>query len=329
MKKILEVKQYEPTVTHITWIINNICPNSCTYCPALTHNGSNHNYDWNNARRFVKILLHRYSKIHLSIAGGEPSMSPHLPELVKLFSEAGHTVSLVTNGYKSKEYWLELAPYITYIGFSYHPEYSTERYFENLQAAAEVTRCGAKIMMLSSHWEQCIAAYERLKESDRYWVTPTRVVEWGTYNGSDYYTDEQIKWFQTTITDHNKMLHHQGKPYALTAAKYYLNDGTIDTTPVASSYANRGQTNFRGYECYIGLRSLFIGILGQVKRGNCMAGGRLGTIDKPEEIIWPDKPIICNYDLCSCSTDIDINKRSLDSEYRDTRKYTEFLRKNY
>jgi organic radical activating enzyme len=329
MKKIIEVRQKDPNITHVTWIINNICPNSCIYCPESTHNGSNHNYDWNNARRFVLMLLEKYPKMHLSISGGEPSSSPFLIELVNLFHDGGHTISIITNGYKSADYWREIAQYVTWIGFSYHPEFSNEQYFKNLEAAADITRCGAKVMMLSSHWDQCVKVYEKLNTSSKYVTTPTRIVEWGTRNGSDYYTDEQIKWFQTTMTDYNKMHQHSGKPYSQTEANYYLSDGTIDTTPVAALYINRGQTNFKGYECDIGLRSLFIGAFGQIKRGNCLAGGHIGTIDKPEKIIWPDKPIMCNYDLCSCGTDVNINKKSLGPEYQDTINYTELLRKKY
>jgi organic radical activating enzyme len=314
LPKIEEVKQVNEDLTHVTWIVNNICPNTCVYCPPEIHNGSNHNYDWDNARRFLDLLFERYPTMHFSIGGGEPSMSPFFPELVKKIHEAGHTITVTSNAYKSSEYWREIGPYIKQISFSYHPEFSTEQYFNNVLATADVTFVTARVMMLSSHWTKCIQAYARLLQHDSYVIEIVRVYDWGTRNGSDQYTEEQINWMDTVKPRFMPYNHqHSQKPQSNNsiAAEYYFDDGTIGHSRDQIYYTNRGQTNFKGYECDLGLRSLWIGPLGQIKRGNCMAGGIIGSINEPESIQWPTKSIICPYNICGCSSDVNINKRRI------------------
>lgn len=321
MKKIIKVEQVD-SIAHITWQLNDICPNKCSYCNPENYSGSNHKYIWENARRFAEIVLLRYPKIHLSISGGEPTMSPFLLELAKMFNAKGHYISLTTNGSKSPAYWEELAPLLSHISFSYHPEYESERYFENLKTASKFVRCGARVMMLSSRWEQCLAAFHKLKYGKGYPdATPVRIVEWGLNNGTANYTEEQLTWLadpKHNLPAYKQMpydIHTAKAQYNPTASTYYFDDGTQTTMTNASLLVNNGQTNFQGYSCEIGLKSLAIGPDGKIKRGNCLVGGYIGHLDRPEEIIWPSAPVICDYISCKCSTDVIINKKSLDPEY--------------
>ena len=308
LPKILKVEEEDPELTQITWMLNNICPNSCSYCPEGLHLGSNHNYDWNNARQFIKELLIRFSKIHLSISGGEPSMSPFLPELVKLFYDHGHTITLTTNGYKSPKYWHELAKMLDWVGFSYHPEFPNSQYFENIAAAAKVTRVSARIMMLNSHWEHAVKIFTKLNADNIYSVVPVRIIDWGRKNGTDYYTPDQLSWFTEVKLNHPTYQHH--KPITGISSKFYFSDNTIGGSKDVISYINQGQTNFNGYECDIGLKTLFIDYNGNVRRANCWAGGYIGSINNPEDILWPTHPIICRYNICHCSSDVNVSKRA-------------------
>lgn len=312
LPRIEEVKQLHNSLTHVTWIINNICPNTCAYCPPATHNGSNHNYDWDNARRFLDLLCKRYEKMHFSLGGGEPSMSPFFPELVKLIHAQGHTITLSSNAYKSSAYWQDIGPYINQISFSYHPEFSTEQYFNNVISTADITSVSARVMMLSSHWEKCVQAYERLLQHDTYSMEVVRVYEWGRNNGSDLYTPEQISWMDNKKPRFMRPDNpHRHKSWSNTTANYYFDDGTVGHSRDQVYYINRGQTNFKGYECDLGLRSLFISAMGEIKRGNCMVGGIIGNINTPETIQWPTESIICPYNICHCSSDVNINKRRI------------------
>jgi hypothetical protein len=74
-------------------------------------------------------------------------------------------------------------------------------------------------------------------------------------------------------------------------------------------FINSGMTNFNGYSCDIGLKSLFISFDGDIFLANCMIGGSIGNINDPDNIQWPVSPVICNKDLCHCTSDVNISKR--------------------
>ena len=71
---------------------------------------------------------------------------------------------------------------------------------------------------------------------------------------------------------------------------------------------NNKKTDFYGWECDIGLESLFVQYNGKVQRGNCAEGGFIGNINTGVE--WPSVPIVCSKNVCHCSTDIVISKRA-------------------
>jgi organic radical activating enzyme len=85
-KRLIKVKQQTNTML-LTWITNNICNNHCAYCPPILHTGKNHHYEWEKAKEFLYRLFSHYPRIHCSISGGEPTLSPFFKELVEIFYE--------------------------------------------------------------------------------------------------------------------------------------------------------------------------------------------------------------------------------------------------
>lgn len=316
--KIIKVEQHNSKLMHLTWIINNICTNACSYCPKDLHTGTNHNYEWNNARKFFQQLFLKYPKIHCSVAGGEPSVSPFLPELVKIFHENGHTIGITSNAAKPARYWAEIAPYLSYISFSYHPEFADSKFIEKAVAAAEHTQVTTRVMMHPNYWNNCVEVFENLLKVDSITVEVVRIIDWG--GGSDVsasiYTDEQIDWFVKNDTRGFNRTNYVGSANkniksADTGSKYYFDNGLEKSVNSVVSLINEGLTNFYGYECEIGLRSLFINHTGDIFLGNCNQNGTIGHINSPESIKWPTRSVICTKALCHCTTDVAINKWEL------------------
>jgi len=308
MKKIIRIQQSDTAPLQLTWVINNICTKSCTYCPSELHTGKNHNYDWDNAREFFKMLFERYPKIHCSVSGGEPSLSPFLPEISKTFYDAGHTIGITSNAAKTVNYWKELAPYLNYICFSWHPEDPDPEFIQKVRATASLTSTIVRIMMHPERWPECVAMFQKLYA---YTDISVEVVRISDHNGinrrAHIYSDEQLEWL--AIPRKREILLKKppgGHPDIL--ADVHFNTGEVLVKPNAIELINQGLNNFENYKCEIGLKSLFVHWNGSIKRGNCLVGGFIGHINDPKNIVWPTDAITCTANICDCSSDFYINK---------------------
>jgi organic radical activating enzyme len=314
MNKIIKVIQEDDAPMQLTWVINNICPNACSYCPANLHNGKNHNYDWENARKFFHILFEKYPRIHCSIAGGEPSVSPFLKEIVKEFYDRGHTVSITTNGAKPVHFWEEISPYVQQICFSYHPEFPDKNFIEKVQASARHCPTTVRVMMYHKYWQQSVDMYDEcFKYRDDFHTEAVRITRWGEVadNTSHIYTDEQLAWFKTNkpraSIDWSQKTGRKNK-WPKLVCNFLMNDGELLVQPNVVELINQGLTDFSGWSCDIGLKSLFVDPKGNIRRANCHVGGRIGNINSPTDIEWPTASIICNDNCCDCATDVNISK---------------------
>lgn len=317
-KRLIAIRQEEP-VMQITWVINNICTNACSYCPAGLHNGTNHHYDWENAKRFCNMLLDKYPKINLSIAGGEPTVSPYLPDLLEMFYSRGHGISLTTNGARSVRYYEKISKNINSISFSFHPSFEDPKFLEKALAANEYTRVSVRVMMDTRYWDRCIDFYNKALTHPGISVEAVRIQDWSvpTTEGRDY-TEEQLRWFEgrptrypsrdyeLSVTNQHRLSVKGLKMRSL----FYKDDGTVESiSPIL--IINEKLNDFCGWVCNIGLESLFIHYDGDIQRGNCRQGTPtriIGNINRPEEIQWPVDPEICLQRECHCSTDVLITK---------------------
>jgi hypothetical protein len=309
---IKEIKNNYPDVFQLTWVVNNICSNKCSYCVPGLHSGNNHGYEWENAKIFLEELFKKYKKVHCSIAGGEPTMSPFFPDLCKMFYDNGHTLGMTSNGVRTKEYFEGIAPYLNYICFSYHPEFDDNN---DLLYKASIcmnhTNVTIRVMMHPKYWERSINFFNRCLENNHIMVEAVKVLEWGQTDLSTIdYSEEQLNWFNENITRNvNPIILLSNKKEGKIGSSFYLEDGTVDKFANAVDYINEGLTDFYGWKCDIGLEHFFIWADGAIRRGNCHVGGIIGNINQPNNIQWPTEPVTCNQHLCHCSTDVLMSKR--------------------
>lgn len=313
-KKIIRVIQKDKSLMNLTWMVNNICNNRCSYCIPGLNSGIGHHYEWENAKKFLEKLFERYPKIHCSVTGGEPSISEFFPELVKIFNDSGHTIGTTSNAFKPLEYWKNISKYLYYICFSYHPEFPAKDFKEKAIASSLNTFVTVRVMMLPSKWDHCMEVFNSLKDIDTFLLEPVRILNWGGKKESHTYTKEQLEWFETeeALKPHQKILNHllqKREPVEL-QSRFQFEDKSIladeDANPV--QFINSGLTNFKGYVCEIGLKSLFLDANGSIYLGNCGVGGVIGNIDDLDNIKWPIKRVICTKNICHCATDVNVNK---------------------
>lgn len=313
MKKVNYIRQRE-NVLQLTWVLNNICTNQCDYCPPTLHSGTNHHYNWTHANTFVDRLFTRYPKIHCSISGGEPTVSPFFIELVKKFYNAGHTVGITTNGARNTRYWEEISSYFSYICFSYHPQFHDEALIEKALAASKFTNVTIRIMMDTRYWDLSVAMYEKASKIPQFRTESVRILsEMADRHIGNEYSVDQLKWIHNnssvlpTITPGQNNIFGDIRKSS-TGASFYYNDGTYDAHGDTNKLISEGQTDFRGWACNIGIESLFIHFDGWIKKGNCLQGGNLFHLDKHYEYELPNNGELCVQGICHCGTDVNITK---------------------
>lgn len=315
--KIIRIEQVPNSPMHLTWIINNICPNSCSYCPESLHSGSNHHYDWNNAKLFFKLLIEKYPKIHCSVSGGEPSISPFFKEIVKTFYDSGNTIGITSNAAKPVEYWEDISHYLNYICFSYHPEFPDRLFLEKVKAAGKHTPVTVRIMMHPHYWSHCVEKYYEFSKIDFINTESVKILPMSDIDNSVHeYSQSQLEWLSLHEGTKRHLAHIPPNKFVPDINSIiHLENGTIDTDPNTVDYINKNMTRFYGYRCMVGLKSLFVDSYGEIYLANCLINGSIGNINDPSNIKWPTQSVICNKDLCQCTTDVNIEKISYDPIY--------------
>jgi len=316
MNKLTRIISADPELVTITWMINNICCNKCTYCIPELNAGEGHMYDWRDAINFLEILLDKHPHTHVAITGGEPTMSEHLIDAVDLVTSRGGYIGFTSNGIASTEYYESITKKIGYVCFSWHPEFQRKNFLEKVKIASQNTFVTVRVMMLPRLWDDCVELYDRLANDEEFSphaLEPVRIVDWGgPEREAHIYTKEQLDWFEQhparDVRPRNKIVSEKINIVDLGAWAKFQDGDVLDI--VGNDFVGKGMTNFRGWKCSVGLKSIFIHQSGDIYRGNCWIGGKIGNIKNPEDIQWPTKPLICTKSLCHCQSDIHLTKWS-------------------
>jgi hypothetical protein len=284
MKQIIKVVQTESAPFNLTWTLGYA------------------NYSWEAAYQFITELKSRHAKIRCSITDESNIHNPLLANIVDEFDSDEHTVSLTTTGNIDIQKIENIASKLMWICFNYRADRTTEEYFINLNIAKQITRCGAKIAMLPTHWDQCVEIYEKLSLDDRHETGIDR------QSGVEY-SQPQLDWFsKIKPSSVDKSKHIANKKFPNAGVMLYYEDGTHSDSHNVPWLINNQLTQFTGYTCEIGLKSMYINRDGIIKRGLCEQGEIIGSLNEPDNIKWPVEPITCTAFLCQFATDVRINK---------------------
>ena len=268
----------------------------------MLHTGTNHHYDWRAAEHFIDEFLQQHPSVHLVVSGGEPTVSPFLPDLLRKFRGPQHFVGVSSNGVRRPEYWQGLD--VEYLGLSYHPEYRDSGWIDRAQAAAQyVEQLTVNLMMDPLHWDHCLDVYQQVIMTTDLDITPVRIVDWDS-GETPCYTQQQNQWLFDNGPRRSSLGGQQVQPqHRLKISGQWHPAGATWADDLVARRENR----FLGWECDIGLDSTFVQFDGSYRRGNCEQGGYLGWIRAGYQ--QPNAPVICGYNECQCLTDISIPKR--------------------
>lgn len=304
----------------LTWVINNICTNHCVYCPEALHSGTNHNYEWEHAEKFIKECFEKYKNIHCSVSGGEPTVSPFFKDFVNLIYDNGGTIHLTTNLVRPMRYWENFATKFCSIGTSYHPEFITtaeqeDEFIAKANYVATQTRTVVRVMMLPDRWDQCYNFYKKVVEKNTGFAVEMVKILPNFGVGKDYcvinYTAEQERILNTTEVQIIPTVYPETIRELPEDSRLVFNTGKTMRLDhrISTFMSNNDLTNFENWSCDIGLESLFVHYDGNIMRGNCGVGGVIGSILDLPNVKWPTESILCNKDMCHCVADLLMSKR--------------------
>lgn len=290
----------------VTWCYFNVCNYNCTYCGPFFNDGTKTGVDLATAERFVRALIgkHPDKKLFFEFTGGEVTLFREFPDLVKLLKELGCEVALVSNGSSSLSYWKTLSESIDHVALSFHPESaSADHFFELLSLLEGRTTVHLFVMALQSRFEELREFAVRIQEK-----FPKVTVSLDTImNANMSYTQKQFfELSHTGRTLPDQSLSLFSKPHAPYRRSMVLHadDGSVSEIDPRKDRSNA----WNGWTCSAGIENLIVDWDGNIYRGWCKVGGKIGNVSD-DVITLPEGPVVCTKDLCTNAFDIGTTKK--------------------
>lgn len=302
-----------PKLFTIDWMLHDRCTYDCSYCPPANKSGTDSWLDLTTLNEFCTELethvntVNAGAKIHAMFTGGEPTVWKDFSNLVDRLSERGWLLSVNSNGSRTARWWEENAKKFAKIHLSYHTEFvNDEELLEKLSICQSHARTTINIMLnpRPDLFERAINFSKILKQYPRIHVQFSPIqYNFGMQDiNVPAYTKEQTQ----IISNLKDQPIIDFTPYKKDFVRSFLAEtedhGIINFMP--SELLRSKDVNFLNWNCHIGLESIFIDARGDIIRGTCRAGDKLGNIMFPRNITWPTAPIKCPYTWCGCITDL-------------------------
>ena len=319
-----------PNVLEIRWDPNNTCNYSCRYCfpgaNAGTHKTSE---DIDLLVTNFRHLFNQYAnqldknQFHLIIGGGEPTLWKNFGVfLLKIKEQHNVYATVISNGSRTLRWWKEYAPYIDNAVLSLHVEQTDLDH--HISVADILYEQGKKVtvgvLMDPKCWDKCVDTIEYMKKHSKYpWFIEAKTVV-DTSILSIKYTENQIKYLKTEIKRmpnflwfiKNIKLLIKGvvKRYKSVAT---MNDGG-KMFARSSTYVTNKYTNFKGWDCNIGVESVYVNWGGDIT-GAC--GQTLFNLDASFNILNVNfktqfnpqlASTTCQMSTCNCLPETHVSK---------------------
>ena len=281
----------------VEWNLGKRCNYDCAYCPAEIHDNSSPHTDIEILKSTVDRLI-ALGDVRISFTGGEPTVHPHIEELINYCKHVGvGWVSVTTNGTRKPEWYINQKP--DHWVFSLHfTEGEWHRVLNTIKSVHLLKHLTPVMVNIMAHHEHMSAAKEAaifLKESSVSYAV--RRIRW-TDGDRDLFDDmryhpDDLQWIKdnSATVDANCVIDGKTLLHANDVIKLHLN-------------------KFKDWKCYAGIESLMINWDGEVHRATCRVGGSLGNIYSGSFSI-PKEPIICDRNFCTCAADIPLTKVNL------------------
>jgi len=334
-----------PGIITCTWFIGKRCNYDCSYCASFYHDNYSPHASKENACNFIDQLAYyaneQDKQFKITITGGEPFANPRFIDII----EYAHTKSqlsqlaVVTNGSMPFEVYKFATKYLTNMTISLHLEQSqavTDQTIESILKLNQIESLflNVNIMLFPGRLAQVKDIIKKFEKHNVKFITRKIEPPFEDKNQVIKKGDTQaIKREKETFVLDKIRGKSQNKYDLETRIKKYYNEEELEfvsgreinwnnirlhtETDILELNTDQlkanGLNTWQGWQCYIGIDSLYIQHNGEIYRGNCMLGDKLGTIGKP--INWPIKPFTCTATTCGCNVDMLVRKTK-DPKYK-------------
>ena len=313
----------------IRWALSNVCNFNCSYCFPGSHEGNHKSpkdldllvENFNHMFDYYKKNLNK-NFFDLKILGGEPTLWKDIEQFVSKIKEKHNVyISIITNGSRTLRWWKKNGHLFDNVILSYHQK------FGNLQHMIDVAdilyeqgkKVTVHVLMDPTRWDQCISDIEHMKKYGKYkWMIQTKkVISTSSFNS--FYTDTQQKYLQKELKQYpriswiikNLKLLVNGN-IKIFESTYIKNNKKYYASP--QHYITTNQNNFQGWQCAIGLETIYIDYDGLIK-GSCgqdILDNNNILDNKFKQKFKPVfSPVICKIKCCNCPPETHITKQKL------------------
>ena len=292
----------------INWMLHDKCTYACSYCPPSNHAGDD---NWLNLDKVIQTCNSFRDQIDSEVgmqilfSGGEPTVWKNFSNLVEYLNERTWSLNMVSNLSRSPAWWKNLNVEWDQISASLHPEFTDiDSFIEKCNIIKEKSKSLTVRVMLhpdAELFKKAIAFGYKTKQG-----CPEAYIEWVPiiYDFGQSiiklspYTDEQRNSISKLKSGRSIF-----KKIEIVNQKKVVWDNGTENFLIAQNLVRNGQNMFRGWRCSAGLSGVFINSRGEIYRGTCLQGEKIGNIND-ETLTLPTEEIICNKKICECVTDV-------------------------
>jgi MoaA/NifB/PqqE/SkfB family radical SAM enzyme len=289
----------------VNWCLGNTCNYSCTYCPSGLHDASVAWPEYDVVREFCLRAMNHYGQknLYFEFTGGEVTLWKDLPRLAQFLKSHGCKIGIISNGSRSEDFWRKLVGQIDHVCLSFHPERgNAEHFMKIVELCAAEIRTHVNFMMHPDHFAECTALAYKAKNIDNISIAIQPLVK--DFGEELFpYNSVQSKVIDTQNAFLSKQIKHTKQyEYYRGAMDMVFADGRRSTMSPQRFISSR-QNSWKGWSCYAGLEQIVINMRGDIFRGWCLVGGKVGHISDPK-LQFPRSAVTCNKDFCHCNFDI-------------------------
>lgn len=294
----------------VNWCLGNTCNYACSYCPDDLHDGSSPWLPLEKVIGFCDKVIDQYKvkwgqRLFFEFTGGEVTLYKGFLPLIQHLKQREALVSIISNGSRRMEFWEKAYPYLDHICLSFHSESANVEHFKSVvQFLSKKISVHVNIMMLPEKFDLCreLAHWVSRETQDVTLAVQPLLVNFGSRFFP--YTDEQMQFLKTG----QPPVKLTKEPVKYRGALYKILENGERRLTTGQQLVSSGENNWKGWKCWVGVKQLVVDFSGNVYRGWCFEGGKLGNVNELESIKFPTEPIRCRKSFCHCILDV-MNRR--------------------